>query len=62
MKGQVPEDVEILGEGVGGGIRKEDTELKAKLDKALTELAKAGEIQKITDKYEKLKGKILLPQ
>jgi polar amino acid transport system substrate-binding protein len=62
MKGQVPEDTEILGEGVGGGLRKEDTELKAKLDAAITELAKAGEIQKITDKYEKLKGKIIIPQ
>ena len=62
MKGQVPEDKEILGEGVGGGLRKEDTELKAKLDAAITALAKAGEIQKITDKYEKLKGEILLPK
>jgi polar amino acid transport system substrate-binding protein len=62
MKGQVPEDKEVLGEGVGGGIRKADTELKAKLDKAITELAKSGEIQKITDKYPNLKGKIVLPQ
>jgi polar amino acid transport system substrate-binding protein len=62
MKGHVPDDAEILGEGVGGGLRKEDTELKAKLDAAITDLAKAGEIQKITDKYEKLKGKIIIPQ
>jgi polar amino acid transport system substrate-binding protein len=62
MKGVVPEDKEILGEGVGGGLRKEDTQLKAKLDAAITELAKSGEIAKITDKYEKLKGKIILPQ
>lgn len=62
MKGLVPEDIEILGEGVGGGLRKEDTELKAKLDAAITELAKSGEIQKITDKYEKLKGEIILPK
>lgn len=62
MKGQVPEDIEILGEGVGGGIRKEDTELKAKLDAAIHALAKAGEIQKITDNYEKLKGEIILPK
>lgn len=61
-KGLAPQDVEVLGEGVGGGIRKEDTELKAKLDAAITDLAKAGEIQKITDKYEKLKGEIILPQ
>jgi polar amino acid transport system substrate-binding protein len=61
-KGNVPEDVEILGEGVGGGIRKEDTELKAKLDSAITALAKSGEIQKITDKYDKLKGELIIPK
>jgi polar amino acid transport system substrate-binding protein len=62
MKGAVPEDVEILGEGVGGGIRKEDTELKAKLDAAIGELAKSGEINKITEKYPELVGKMILPQ
>jgi polar amino acid transport system substrate-binding protein len=56
LKGLPPYDVEVLGDGVGGGIRKDDTELKAKLDAAITALAKSGEIQKITDKYEKLKG------
>ncbi len=62
MKGAVPEDAEILGEGVGGGLRKEDTELKAKLDAAIGELAKAGEINKITEKYPELVGKMILPQ
>lgn len=62
MKGLAPDDAEILGEGVGGGLRKEDTELKAKFDAAIAELAKSGEIQKITDKYEKLKGKVILPK
>ena len=62
LKGQVPEDKEILGEGVGGGIRKEDTELKAKLDAAIDALAKAGEINKITAKYPDLVGKMILPQ
>ncbi|MGE0004782.1 MAG: transporter substrate-binding domain-containing protein [Parvibaculaceae bacterium] len=62
MKGEVPDDPEILGEGVGGGLRKEDTELKAKLDAAITALAKSGGIQKITDKYEKLKGEIITPK
>lgn len=62
LKGQVPEDKEILGEGVGGGIRKEDTELKAKLDAAIEALAKAGEINKITEKYPELVGKMILPQ
>jgi polar amino acid transport system substrate-binding protein len=62
LKGAVPEDAEILGEGVGGGIRKEDTELKAKLDGAIDALAKAGEINKITEKYPELVGKMILPQ
>jgi polar amino acid transport system substrate-binding protein len=62
MKGAVPEDAEILGEGVGGGLRKEDTELKAKLDAAIGELAKSGEINKITEKYPDLVGKMILPQ
>ncbi|MFZ5673720.1 MAG: transporter substrate-binding domain-containing protein [Pseudomonadota bacterium] len=62
LKGAVPEDAEILGEGVGGGIRKEDTELKAKLDAAIGELAKSGEINKITEKYPELVGKMILPQ
>jgi len=61
-KAVVPEDLDIFGPGVGGGVRKEDTELKAKLDSAITELAKSGEIQKITDKYEKLKGDLEIPK
>jgi polar amino acid transport system substrate-binding protein len=61
MKGQVPEDKEILGEGVGGGIRKEDTQLKEKLNAAIGELAKSGELQKITENYPDLNGKMILP-
>jgi polar amino acid transport system substrate-binding protein len=61
LKGTVPDDIEILGEGVGGGIRKEDTELKAKLDAAIVELAKAGEIAAITKKYPELEGKLVSP-
>lgn len=61
MKGLVPYVVEVFGTGVGGGVRKEDTELKAKLDAAINDLAKAGEIQKITDKYPKLKGELITP-
>lgn len=62
FKGLVPYDTEILGTGVGGGIRKGETELKAKLDAAITDLAKAGEIQKISDKYEKLKSALETPK
>lgn len=61
FKANVPEDKEILGEGVGGGVRKEDTELKAKLDAAIVELAKSGEIAAITKKYPALDGKMLIP-
>jgi len=62
LKGQVPDDKEILGEGTGGGVRKEDTELKAKLDAAITALAKSGELEKITAKYPILAGKLILPK
>jgi polar amino acid transport system substrate-binding protein len=62
MKGVVPEDLEILGEGVGGGVRKEDTALLDKLNGAIDALAKSGEIQKITDNYEKLKGDLEIPK
>jgi polar amino acid transport system substrate-binding protein len=61
FKAQVPDDPEVLGIGVGGGIRKEDTALKEKLNAALGELAKNGEIAKITDSYQELKGQIILP-
>jgi polar amino acid transport system substrate-binding protein len=62
FKGEVPDDPEILGEGVGGGVRKEDTALKDKLNAALGELAKAGELEKITANYPDLQGKIILPK
>jgi polar amino acid transport system substrate-binding protein len=61
LKGQVPDDPAILGEGVGGGVRKEDTALKEKLNQALSELVKNGELQKITDKYPDLKPVVVLP-
>ena len=61
LKAQVPDDPAILGEGVGGGVRKEDTALKDKLNQALSELAKNGELQKITEKYPDLKSVVVLP-
>jgi polar amino acid transport system substrate-binding protein len=61
FKSLVPEDKAVLGEGVGGGIRKEDTELKAKLDAAIKALAKSGKLTEITAKYPDLVGKIVLP-
>jgi polar amino acid transport system substrate-binding protein len=61
MKGRVKDDPAILGAGVGGGIRKEDTALRDKLNTAIAELARAGTFEDITNKYPELVGKIVLP-
>ena len=61
-KGIVAEDVTILGLGAGGGVRKEDTALKDKLNAAISALAADGTIQKITEKYPTLNGVIELPK
>jgi polar amino acid transport system substrate-binding protein len=61
LKGQVPDDPVILGIGAGGGVRKEDTALKDKLNGAISALAKAGEFDKITAKYPELVGKMITP-
>jgi polar amino acid transport system substrate-binding protein len=63
LKGVVdPYDKTILGDGVGGGVRKEDTELKGKLDAAITALAKNGKLVEITAKYPDLVNGMLLPK
>ncbi|MBM3520283.1 MAG: transporter substrate-binding domain-containing protein [Alphaproteobacteria bacterium] len=62
LKGQVPEDPEVLGEGVGAGIRKEDTALKDKINAAISALAVAGKFDEITAKYPELVGKMLTPK
>ena len=61
-KGIVAEDVTILGLGAGGGVRKEDTALKDKLNAAISALAADGTIQKITEKYPTLNGVLELPK
>jgi polar amino acid transport system substrate-binding protein len=61
LKAQAPEDLEIFGPGAGGGVRKEDTALKEKLNKAISDVAKSGEIDKITEKYPQLVGKMTTP-
>ena len=61
MKGAVPYDMEILGVGVGFGIRKDDVALQSKLNKGIADLAKAGTFAKITETW-KLTGKLRLPQ
>ncbi len=43
-----------LGEGIGVGIRQDDTELKAKIDKALCELIDDGSIKASSEKWFKM--------
>ena len=51
MKGNVAEDPEVLGPGVGGGVRKEDTALREKLNAAIKKVRESGDYDKITKKY-----------
>jgi polar amino acid transport system substrate-binding protein len=51
LKNVVPEDREIRGEGAGGGVRKEDIELKARLNAAIRAVRKSGEYEAITKRY-----------
>ncbi|MCF1502300.1 transporter substrate-binding domain-containing protein [Afifella sp. H1R] len=51
MKGEVEPDEEILGPGVGVGLRKGDTELKEKLNKAIAAIRENGTYEKISEKY-----------
>ena len=52
---------EPAGEGVGAGVRKEDTALRDKLNAAITAMAKSGKLVEITSKYPQLVGKMTLP-
>jgi polar amino acid transport system substrate-binding protein len=51
MKGNVAEDLEILGPGIGVGLRKEDTELKGKLNAAIKGIRASGKYDEISKKY-----------
>jgi polar amino acid transport system substrate-binding protein len=51
VKGEVAADVEVLGPGVGIGLRKGDTELKEKLNAAIKEVRANGTYKTISDKY-----------
>lgn len=63
MKGMIDKpDPDIYGEGVGGGVRKEDTALKEKLNAAISALAKNGKFDEITARYPELVGKITVPK
>ncbi len=51
LKGNVAEDLEILGPGVGAGVRKEDTEFKEKINAAIAAIRANGKYDKITKNY-----------
>ena len=51
LKGYVADDLEILGPGVGAGVRKEDTELKEKINAAIKAIRANGKYEEITKKY-----------
>lgn len=60
QKGAVPLDVEILGPGVGLGIRQDDKPLLEKMNKGIKAIAANGTFAKITEKW-KLTGKVVTP-
>lgn len=60
QKGAVPLDVEILGAGVGMGIRQEDTELQAKLNAGIKAMSDKKAFDAITATW-KLEGKVVTP-
>ena len=51
VKGEVAGDLEILGPGVGAGMRKGDDELRTAVNDAIATLRNNGEYQKISAKY-----------
>ncbi|RJG46918.1 MULTISPECIES: transporter substrate-binding domain-containing protein [unclassified Mesorhizobium] len=51
MKGTVADDLEVLGPGVGVGLRKEDTELKEKINAAIKGIRANGKYDEIAKKY-----------
>lgn len=56
LKAEVPPDPVILGHGVGGGVRKEDTALKDKLNAAIAAIAASGGFDTLNAKYPELAG------
>ena len=51
MIGMVADDPEILGSGVGFGLRKGDDEMKGKLNAAIKAIRSNGVYEGITKKY-----------
>jgi polar amino acid transport system substrate-binding protein len=58
--GPVPEDLVVLGNGVGVGLRKEDTALRDKLNAAIKAFAAKGGYDALNAKY-KLEGLMAVP-
>jgi polar amino acid transport system substrate-binding protein len=58
--GTVPMDAAVLGNGVGVGLRKEDTALRDKLNAAIKSFAGKGGFETLNAKY-KLDGLMLVP-
>ncbi|ANM12193.1 MULTISPECIES: transporter substrate-binding domain-containing protein [unclassified Rhizobium] len=50
-KGNVKDDPQVLGQGIGGGLRKEDTELLARLNTAIAAVRASGKYAEISKKY-----------
>lgn len=51
LKGYVAPDLEVLGPGVGAGVRKGDTELAGKINAAIKAIRANGKYAEITKKY-----------
>jgi polar amino acid transport system substrate-binding protein len=51
LKGDVAADLEVLGPGIGAGLRKGDTELKDKINAAIQAIRANGKYQEISKKY-----------
>lgn len=49
--GDVADDSAVLGIGIGGGLRKEDTDLKAKLNAAIAAVRASGKYDEISKAY-----------
>lgn len=61
LKGAVPNDASVLGEGVGVAMRQEDTAFRDKVNAAIKSLAAKGFFEETTKKW-KLDGKLRLPE
>lgn len=51
IKGTVAPDEEVIGPGVGVGLRKDDDELEAKINAAIKGIRESGKYQEISEKY-----------